>query len=196
MAEIGQATAGLPVEVMIDSQNQPCVDKNIVPASSSKRQTQDQLETLPRVADKVPIQVWFVMLISTSERFAFYGLQAPFRKLGCGSRAWLQRKDADVFDPENYLQNPAKDPLRPGALGLGQSTATNLSYLFSFIVYLVPMFAAVVIDCYLGRYRGLVVFTGWVSLPVSWYRSSSLNSDTASIWLGHLSCWSHRFQRA
>jgi len=82
MAEIVEAQDGLPVEVTIDSQEQSCVDSSILPGSSSE-QYRIEMERLPRVADKVPIQVWFVMLISTSERFAFYGLQAPFRKPWC-----------------------------------------------------------------------------------------------------------------
>jgi POT family proton-dependent oligopeptide transporter len=60
---------------------------------------------------------------------------------------------------ENYIQNSRDDLLHPGALGLGQSTATSFSYLFTFLVYTVPLFAAPMIDCYLGRYRGLVCFT-------------------------------------
>lgn len=79
MAEMAQAQDGLPVEVTIDLQEKSCVDSSILPASNSEQYRID-MEGLPRVADKVPIQVWFVMLISTSERFAFYGLQAPFRK--------------------------------------------------------------------------------------------------------------------
>nr|POF05424.1 putative peptide transporter ptr2 [Quercus suber] len=69
---------------------------------------------------------------------------------------------------ENYLQNPLNDPLRPGALGLGQASATNLSYLFSLLVYTVPVFSAVIIDCYLGSIYlvGALVLL-LTSLPVS-----------------------------
>ena len=37
-------------------------------------------EDLPRVADSIPVSVWLVILISTLERFAFFGLREPFRK--------------------------------------------------------------------------------------------------------------------
>ncbi|KAK5120443.1 hypothetical protein LTR85_006382 [Meristemomyces frigidus] len=92
---------------------------------------------LPQVADKVPLQVWYVILINTAERFAFFGFREPF---------------------QNYLQNPSDDPLRPGAFGLGQSTATNLSYTFSFLLYTMPLFAGWTIDCYFGRVKGLLVY--------------------------------------
>lgn len=35
---------------------------------------------LPRVADDIPVAVWFVILISTLERFAFFGIREPFRE--------------------------------------------------------------------------------------------------------------------
>ncbi|OQE44795.1 hypothetical protein PENCOP_c002G01658 [Penicillium coprophilum] len=94
-------------------------------------------EHLPRVADSISVSVWLVILISTFERFAFFGIREPF---------------------QNYLQNQRNDPLRPGALGLGQNKATTLSYMFSFLLYTMPLFASVVIDCFLGRYRGILVF--------------------------------------
>jgi hypothetical protein len=37
-------------------------------------------EDLPRVADDIPLAVWLVILISTLERFAFFGIREPFRE--------------------------------------------------------------------------------------------------------------------
>jgi len=54
---------------------------------------------------------------------------------------------------ENYIQNMSTDPLRPGALGLGQSKATTLVNMFRIISYMTPVAAAIVADGYLGRYR-------------------------------------------
>jgi POT family proton-dependent oligopeptide transporter len=56
------------------------------------------------------------------------------------------------------MQNSINDPLHPGALGLGQATATNLSYVFSFVFYFTPIGAAVIADNWLNRYRTL-----WIS---------------------------------
>jgi dipeptide/tripeptide permease len=113
---------------------------------------------IPRLADRVPPQIWFAMIISTCERFAYYGLQSPFRGLNhLLSSTCFYHTDCTE---ENYLQNSSGDSLRPGALGLGQSTATAISYLFSFLVCVLPFPMGIMIDSYLGRYHGLVYFTG------------------------------------
>lgn len=39
---------------------------------------------------------------------------------------------------ENYIQNPLHDPLRPGALGLGQNLATMVVTLFNLLMYITP----------------------------------------------------------
>lgn len=37
-------------------------------------------EDLPHVADSIPVSAWLVILISTLERFAFFGIREPFRR--------------------------------------------------------------------------------------------------------------------
>lgn len=65
---------------------------------------------------------------------------------------------------ENYAQNALNDPLRPGALGLGQARATNLNDAFQFIVYLSPTGWAIVADTWLGRYKTICIATALDSL--------------------------------
>ncbi|KAJ7216307.1 MFS peptide transporter [Mycena pura] len=101
--------------------------------------TSEELATLRHVGDKIPLSAWLVALIALSERFTYYGLTAPFRK--CHTH-----------------NNPRNDPLRPGALGLGQSTATRFSYLLTFLVYATSFGGAVVADGWLGRYKSLALF--------------------------------------
>jgi POT family proton-dependent oligopeptide transporter len=62
------------------------------------------------------------------------------------------------------MQNPRSDKLPddraavlPGALGLGQSTATNISNAFFLVSFLTPMLFAVISDSWLGRYRTLML---------------------------------------
>jgi hypothetical protein len=65
--------------------------------------------------------------------------------------------------PENYVQNPSKDSLRPGALGLGESRASLFVTLFLLISYLTPTLAAVVSDNYLGKFRTITISLVYVS---------------------------------
>ncbi|KAJ5168601.1 Oligopeptide transporter [Penicillium canariense] len=94
------------------------------------------VDKLPRVADSIPLSVWLVALLALAERFTFYGLSAPF---------------------QNYMQNGRDDPLRPGALGWGQRTASLTSNLFYILTCITPIFGAIAADKWLGRYRLLVV---------------------------------------
>jgi POT family proton-dependent oligopeptide transporter len=83
--------------------------------------TQEELATLRRVADKIPIAAFSVVIVELCERFAYYGLSGPF---------------------QNYLENPLPDggpgtgappkgsTLPAGALNRGQTAATGLNNMF------------------------------------------------------------------
>jgi hypothetical protein len=58
---------------------------------------------------------------------------------------------------ENYIQNSTTDPLHPGALGLGQSTASILVNVFLLLSFLTPIAAGIISDNYLGRFRTIRV---------------------------------------
>ena len=73
--------------------------------------TPDELATLRHVGDKIPLSAWLVAVVELAERFTYYGLTGPF---------------------QNYMQNKRDDPRLPGALGLGQSSATGLQAFFQF----------------------------------------------------------------
>jgi POT family proton-dependent oligopeptide transporter len=118
-----------------------------------------------------------VALIELAERAAYYGVFGPF---------------------QNYIQNPYKSASGlPGALGLGQSTATQLTNFFTFFCYATPIFGlyssfrlksveqkvltsrkgAIVADSYLGKVKTIICFAAvymlglvilfMTSLPVS-----------------------------
>ena len=110
---------------------------NIVVGLDGEEPTADELATLRRVPDDIPIGGFLVAVVEMTERFAYYGLSAPF---------------------QNYMQNDVDDPLLPGALGLGQSRATSLQYFWNFWCYCSPLIGAVIADQYMGRYNTIMLF--------------------------------------
>ncbi|KAL1297995.1 hypothetical protein AAFC00_006501 [Neodothiora populina] len=97
----------------------------------------DQDESgLRRVPGRIPAAVWLVSLASMCERFAYYAFLGPL---------------------QNYVQNRRGDPVRPGALGLGESKASMLVTIFLLISYVTPTLAAVVSDNYLGKFRTISI---------------------------------------
>lgn len=132
--------------------------------------SQTDLLTLPKIADRLPVSAWSVALVELAERFTYYGITGPF---------------------QNYMQNPLDDPLRPGAIGLGQSTATALAYFFQFWCYVTPVLGAVLADQYWGKYKTICVFAGvyvtgclvlfLTSLPVAIEHGASLGGLVAAM---------------
>ncbi|KAI1880373.1 hypothetical protein JX265_001994 [Neoarthrinium moseri] len=93
---------------------------------------------LPRVTDHLPASVIIALFIGAAERFTYYALTTPW---------------------QNYMQN-ARNQATPGALGLGQSTATNISNAYLFFSFLCPMPFAILSDTWLGRYKTLLLSLG------------------------------------
>jgi POT family proton-dependent oligopeptide transporter len=56
---------------------------------------------------------------------------------------------------ENYIQNRRDDPLRPGALGLGQDIASLMINCFTLVSQVTPLATAAIADSYLGHYKTL-----------------------------------------
>lgn len=111
------------------------VQTSAVPLDNNPARPSDY-DSLPRVADSIPLAVWLVVLLSMAERFSFYGLSAPF---------------------QNYMQNPRHDNLLPGAFDWGQSTATLVSNCFYVLTQAMPIVGALAADKGLGRYSLLVI---------------------------------------
>ncbi|KAI9679130.1 MAG: hypothetical protein M1822_007340 [Bathelium mastoideum] len=125
--------------------------------------TEEDLTNLPHVVDAIPTAVWVAELIGAAERFTYYGITAPW---------------------QNYMQNQmrtgnAVHGALPGALGLGQSTATNIYNAFLFFSYLTPLPFAIVSDTWLGRYTTLCISFG--STTASHLQADDDASDAAIV---------------
>lgn len=54
--------------------------------------TEEELRTLPHVIDDIPLAVWIAAFVGAAERFTYYGITAPWRKLArVPFFTWMQR---------------------------------------------------------------------------------------------------------
>ncbi|KAJ9638505.1 hypothetical protein H2204_004275 [Knufia peltigerae] len=110
--------------------------------------TDEELKTLPRVADRISWSVYTVAFVELCERFSYYGTQILFQN-------FVQRKR---LTPTGAALNPSGDSNNnPGALGRGQQTATALSTFFAFWCYVTPLLGAWLADTYFGRYKMIMI---------------------------------------
>ena len=110
--------------------------------------TEEELVTLPRVADKIPWRIYTVAFVELCERFSYYGTQILFQN-------YIQR---NLLTPTGAAPNPGGDTNNnPGALGQGQRAATGINTFFSFWSYVTPLIGAYVADTYLGRYNTIMI---------------------------------------
>lgn len=72
-----------------DNEKAPSTNEQVGP-------TREELETLPRIADKIPYTIFMVVIAEAAERFTFRSITGPL---------------------QNYVQNPLHDDRLPGALG-------------------------------------------------------------------------------
>ncbi|KAB8244836.1 hypothetical protein BDV35DRAFT_406446 [Aspergillus flavus] len=102
--------------------------------------TQDEINELPHVADSISFVVWVALVVSGAERFLFYAATTPWRMT-----------DAKMC-AENYAQYDRENTSIPGALGLGEAMASNISSAFYAFTFLMSVAFAVLSDAWLGRY--------------------------------------------
>ncbi|ORY59326.1 oligopeptide transporter [Pseudomassariella vexata] len=93
-------------------------------------------QDLPAVRGHVPYRVWVVQGLYFLEIAASYGLSQVL---------------------QNYLQLFPDDPVRPGALGLGEARAVLIIYIWFIYSYSTPLVGGLVADCWLGRRKTIQV---------------------------------------
>ncbi|PQE28722.1 PTR2-Di-and tripeptide permease protein [Rutstroemia sp. NJR-2017a WRK4] len=103
--------------------------------------TEEEILNCRHVPDQLHAAVWIALLVGAAERFAFYYITAPW---------------------QNYLQNNRDDNANPGALGLGQVTATNIYNGYYLFAALASTPIGVLSDAKLGRFRTLTMSLMWV----------------------------------
>ncbi|KAI0037174.1 peptide transporter PTR2A [Vararia minispora EC-137] len=106
--------------------------------------TEEELNTLRHVPDRVNWATYLIAFIEMAERFSFYGSTVVF---------------------VNFIQQPrpAGSPTgagfngQSGALGQGQRVSTGLTTLNQFWSYVTPLLGAYVADTYWGRFNTIAV---------------------------------------
>lgn len=103
--------------------------------------TPEELSTLKRISDQIPLAAWLIVICELCERFAFYGLSGLF---------------------QNYIEFPPhlSSSEQPGALNRGRPTASALTNFFRFFAYVTPILGAILADQYWGKYKTIVVSCG------------------------------------
>ncbi|KAE8161293.1 POT peptide transporter [Aspergillus tamarii] len=91
------------------------------------------------VRDDISLDIFLVAVAELCERFTYRSVTSPI---------------------QNYIQNARDDPLQPGALGMGQTVATSINYVFVGWCYLSPVLMGIIADSLLGRYKTIVLGTG------------------------------------
>ncbi|KAF2686280.1 MFS general substrate transporter [Lentithecium fluviatile CBS 122367] len=131
--------------------------------SSPSMETEEDLKGLRHVRDDVPWRLWVVAFISFWERATFWGITAPW---------------------QNYMQNPPASGHQdtPGALDLGQSSATRIYCAFFIGYYVAPLGFSVLSDSYLGRYKTLILSLFLYAIGCTALTISSIPSYLAKGW--------------
>lgn len=115
--------------------------------------TEEELATLRRVPDHIPIKAYTIAYVELVERLSYYGTTQVFVN-------FIQQ--ANPGTSTGRAVDPGSADAQPGALGLGQQASTGLTTFNQFWSYLVPLAGAYVADTYLGRFN-----TIWISVLIS-----------------------------
>ncbi|KAL2132841.1 hypothetical protein VTI74DRAFT_3240 [Chaetomium olivicolor] len=115
--------------------------------------TEAEKRILRRVSDTLPKSAYIVAVVELFERFAYYGTSSLF---------------------QNYVST---------AYGLNQpkQTATALSILSNFFMYVTGIIGAIVADQHLGRYKAILLFAGIYSIGLLILWTTSLPASMLAV---------------
>ncbi|OJD32771.1 oligopeptide transporter [Diplodia corticola] len=115
--------------------------------------TDEELRTLHRVSEKIPLKAYTIAFVELVERLSYYATTQVFVN-------FIQQDNPGTATGKAL--DPSADDAQPGALGMGQQASTGLTTFNQFWVYLIPLFGAYVADSYLGRFK-----TIWISVIIA-----------------------------
>ncbi|KGQ03803.1 putative peptide transporter ptr2 [Beauveria bassiana D1-5] len=101
--------------------------------------TTEELVTLRRVPNKIPVRLYTIAFIELCERFSYYGSTVVFTN-------FIQQ----ALPPGS---NTGASLDQPGALGMGQRASTGITTFNQFWQYFMPLLGAWVADEHWGRYK-------------------------------------------
>ncbi|KAH7320641.1 oligopeptide transporter [Stachybotrys elegans] len=104
-----------------------------------RKATPEEIRDLVHEVDDIPVAAWLLTFTGAASNLAKFGITVTW---------------------QNYLQNEPGNPLLPGALGLGQSTATAIQSGYLFFRYLAPLPFAIISDAWLGRHTTMHISLG------------------------------------
>ncbi|KAF5662877.1 proton-dependent oligopeptide transporter POT family [Fusarium denticulatum] len=119
--------------------------------------TAEELDTLRRVPNKIPMKLFSIAFIELCERFSYYGCTVVCKfqlSLDNISSVMLTQKVTNFIQqklPEG--STTGADPEQPGALGMGQRASTGITTFNQFWQYFMPLLGAYIADQYWGRYK-------------------------------------------
>ncbi|UNI18949.1 hypothetical protein JDV02_005178 [Purpureocillium takamizusanense] len=142
----------------VGGNHEPIMAATAVAVAVESFPTAEELMTLRRVPNKIPLKLFSICFVELCERFSFYGATAMFTN-------FIQQGL-----PKGSVTGASLE--QPGAMGLGQRASTGISTLNQVWQYLMPLFGAWVADAKWGRYKtittGLAVdIVGHVVLVMS-----------------------------
>ena len=94
--------------------------------------TEEELVTLRRVPDKIPIKIYTIAYVEMVERLSYYGCTQVFTN-------FIQQPAPTA---SGACANPNSDECQPGGYGLGQQASTGLTTFNSFWNYFTPLAGA------------------------------------------------------
>lgn len=106
--------------------------------------TDEELRTLRRVPDRIPLKVYSLATVELLERMTYYGTAHVFVN-------FIQQDNPGTTTGKAV--DPSAHNAQPGALGMGQHASTGITTFNMFWNYVIPLFGAFIADTYIGRFK-------------------------------------------